>query len=902
MADDPATPTSTKAPIGPGDGRGDGHDGSHHGDREDRGQDRGQDRSKEGPRRDRHEVSSDDGSDPEQTATTGSVRLKAGGATALAAGAILDSRYQVEAVIGEGGSGTVFRAWDRVLGEPVAVKILHPARANEKSWIKRLAREVKVARAIRHPNVCRVFELGHADGHWFVTMELAEGGTLRQQFGDRSAAAERPPGDRPAAVLRPFSERLDDVRAVCAGLAAIHAVGIIHRDVTPQNVLRMTDGRLVISDFGLAIENDDNTTVHGGTPAYMPPEASMGERSDQRSDVWQLGALLHEILFGRRAEWDRSARGVTMKWPLPDSASPVEEELARLCADCLAQDPALRPASAMVVAGRLVAAELARPRSWPARVWPRYRKLGRRLRALRIPLALAMLAVIAVRGAQLLLRPALCRSAPDKIAGIWDPRTKALVRRAFAGTHRPYAGEAFWSVNRTVERYLDAWSGMYVEACQATHVRGEQSSEVLDLRMSCLDERLSGLRALSQIFTRADGEVVGKAVSAAGALGSLDRCSDVKLLRSMVQPSEDPQVRGQVDGLRRRLAEVKATRDTGRIKDALGMSTDLVAAARRLDDRPVLAEAEATQGELQTVAGDPKEAEKTLQEAFWTAEAARDDQLKAEVSAYLIEAVGYRQGRYDEAEKWVRQTQATLQRLGGHERLQAWVQNDVGVLYHTQGKYPEALAAYHRALELAERALPAGDPDIARPLGNLAMALSESGRPAEALDPNQRAIDIFRQAFGAAHPEVATHMSNRGEILNALGRWREAREPFLAALAIWTREFPADHPFVGDTLNGIGQSFLGEAEPQNAIAPFERALAIREKSALDPARLAETRFGLARALAESGQDPARALVLATLARSTYEERPDWRAKAAVVNGWLASRLSPPVRISAARLR
>ena len=146
--------------------------------------------------------------------------------------------------MGQGGSGNVFRAWDRVLGEPVAVKILHPDRAREKSWIKRLAREVKVARAIRHPNVCRVFDLGRADGHWFVTMELAAGGTLRALLREAGGAAQE-------AAAR---ERLVDARAICAGLAAIHAVGIVHRDVTPQNVLRMTDGRLVISDFGLAIE------------------------------------------------------------------------------------------------------------------------------------------------------------------------------------------------------------------------------------------------------------------------------------------------------------------------------------------------------------------------------------------------------------------------------------------------------------------------------------------------------------------------------------------------------------------------------------------------------------------------------------------------------------------------
>ena len=263
-------------------------------------------------------------------------------ATGLKAGSVLDSRFQIEATIGEGGSGQVFRAWDRVLGEPIALKILRPDRAREKSWIKRLAREVKVARAIRHPNVCRVFDLGNADGHWFVSMELAPGGTLRDTLT--------------ADKTRGMAERLADARAVSAGLAAIHMVGITHRDVTPQNVLRMGDGRLVLSDFGLAIEGAD-TTVHGGTPRYMAPETAMGQRPDQRSDVWQLGSILHELLFDRRPEWDVTPRGIILREPSRPAAPALQRALARLCRDCLAQNPTDRPPNAIEVSAILTSVE-----------------------------------------------------------------------------------------------------------------------------------------------------------------------------------------------------------------------------------------------------------------------------------------------------------------------------------------------------------------------------------------------------------------------------------------------------------------------------------------------------------------------------------------------------------------
>src|SRR6185312_583032 len=256
---------------------------------------------------------------------------------------VLGSRFQIEAAIGQGGSGQVFRAWDRVLGEPVALKILRPDRAQEKGWIKRLAREVKVARAIRHPNVCRVFDLGNVDEHWFVSMELASGGTLRDTLR--------------AEPERPLSDRLADARAVCAGLGAMHTVGIVHRDVTPQNLLRMVDGRLVLSDFGLAIEGGV-TTVHGGTPSYMAPETAMGQRPDQRSDVWQLGSVLHEIFFGRRPAWDNGPRGMRLKEPASSGASLLLKELAGLCRACLATNPSNRPGSATEAAARLAALEM----------------------------------------------------------------------------------------------------------------------------------------------------------------------------------------------------------------------------------------------------------------------------------------------------------------------------------------------------------------------------------------------------------------------------------------------------------------------------------------------------------------------------------------------------------------
>jgi serine/threonine protein kinase len=252
----------------------------------------------------------------------------------IARGTVLAGRYQVEAVIGKGGSGIVLRAFDRVTQLAVAVKLLKPELAADPRWIERFSRELRLARQIQHPNVCRVFDIGQADGHWFITMELATAGTLRDSFERNDNA-------------RTVDQRLEDIRAVLAGLGAIHAAGIVHRDVKPDNFLRMADGRLVLSDFGLATNPSDASVVSilVGTPSYMAPEVVLGEQASFSSDIWSLGVVMHEILFGRRPEWTQGKyrRAVPISKRATD---PRERAITFLIEECVHYDIADRPRDA----------------------------------------------------------------------------------------------------------------------------------------------------------------------------------------------------------------------------------------------------------------------------------------------------------------------------------------------------------------------------------------------------------------------------------------------------------------------------------------------------------------------------------------------------------------------------
>ncbi|MRG95613.1 serine/threonine-protein kinase [Polyangium spumosum] len=206
----------------------------------------------------------------------------------LPIGRVLAGRYEIRARLGAGGMGAVYRAHDHELDEDVALKVVLPERLDEPKTLERLRAEVKIARKITHPNVCRVFDLAEDAGLFFLTMELIEGSTLRELIAAGAIAPAR---------------ALDLLQQVTDGVAAAHEAGIVHHDLKPENVLLRRDDRCVVADFGLARGPENSQSVAGsgfaGTPAYMSPEQVRAEPIDVRSDVFTLGILGFELLTGK---------------------------------------------------------------------------------------------------------------------------------------------------------------------------------------------------------------------------------------------------------------------------------------------------------------------------------------------------------------------------------------------------------------------------------------------------------------------------------------------------------------------------------------------------------------------------------------------------------------------------
>ncbi len=253
---------------------------------------------------------------------------------------VLGARYEIIAMLGAGGMGNVYRAHDRELDEEVAIKVLHPQIAAAPGSLERFRREVKLARRVTHPNVARVFDIGEHGDEKIITMELVDGESL-------SSLLER------ERVL-PSARAIDITCAICAGVSAAHAAGVVHRDLKPDNVLLAKDGRVVVTDFGIARAvshaSDDAKTMGGfvGTPAYVAPEQVEGTAVDHRADVYALGEILYEMLVGDRPWQGETAMAVAaarLLRPPPDprvGAPSVPPKLAEIVLRCMARSPSDR--------------------------------------------------------------------------------------------------------------------------------------------------------------------------------------------------------------------------------------------------------------------------------------------------------------------------------------------------------------------------------------------------------------------------------------------------------------------------------------------------------------------------------------------------------------------------------
>jgi tetratricopeptide (TPR) repeat protein/predicted Ser/Thr protein kinase len=825
--------------------------------------------------------------------------------------------------------GVVYAAYDPELDRKIAIKLLRPSAASA-SDRTRLLREAQAMARLQHPNVIAVHDVGTFEDQVFVAMEYVEGETLTAWL----------------AQPRSWRESLAALREAGRGLAAAHAAGIVHRDFKPDNVLVGKDGRMRVLDFGLARAQDDpaeagskpnllggsapgaldtpltRTGTVLGTPAYMAPEQFHGDATDARSDQFGFCIAVYQALYGER---------------------PFEGNNLLTLAKATAEGRVRPEPTGSRVPGWLRQIVLRGLRARPEERWPSMEALltalarepeAARRRWLAVAGTLVGLSALGVGYRAVRERQqGMCAGAEARLSGVWDDARKQAVHAAFAATGKSYAEPVFRSASFALDAYARKWTSMRSDACEATKVRREQSDDLLDLRMQCFENRREELQALTDLFTKADGQILEKATQAAEGLSRLEDCSRASTLRAP-RPPVDPSVRAQVVSLRKQLARAKALLPAGKYEEGLRIAQATADAAEKLRYRPLQAETLVMLGTFQHRRGDYAKAEGTFREGALAAEAAGDFGAMTDSSVSLLKLVGYELARIPEGHEWARRAAADLEYLGRDELRSAELFDALGALLGREGKHEESLALHRKALPLFEKELGPGasdtlgtrynvgleldnvgrseealaqqretlsiqektlgadHPDLAETHSGLGTVLDHLGRREEALAELRRGLALAEAALGPDHPELSMYFNNIGEELLELDRYDEASQQLRRALALAEKGLGPTHPDLAYELNGLGLAALGLRRPLEALPFLERALTLREREGerIEPALLAGTRFLLARALWESGQDRARARALATRARATYaadSARGTHPGRLAEVDAWLA---------------
>ncbi|HEY1813653.1 MAG TPA: protein kinase [Kofleriaceae bacterium] len=700
-------------------------------------------------------------------------------------------RYRVRALLGTGGMGQVYEAYDDELDRAIALKILRPEIASAAATLaERLRRESRLMAKVSHPSVITVYDAGREGDAVFVAMELVRGETLGAHL-----ARTRPAWREVLALFARAGE----------GLAAAHAAGIVHRDFKPDNVLVELDDerrakRLVVTDFGIARSganprdsapelgergvDDVRLTVTGaavGTPAYMPPEQLEGRVVDARADVFAFAVSLWEALFDERPfagatiDQIRAAMATSPKPP----RGVVPARIVRVIERGLATDPDARWPDVRAMLDALAA----RPR-----------------RGRMIAIAAGLVAAIAI-AAVVTDAPARVRTAPPDACEI----ALADIARAYDPVREAMVGAALAADPAVQQRSL-ARIATTRGALAMTHsltCRAEPAASAAT--MACLDARRVEL-----VGYIADVIADGPRWADRLALTIMEptRCLNAPPGLTIATVPDDPVLRRRVTALREREFAVEDERDRGDFTHALADAPRILADATPLWP---LAHAEALYllGTVQSFGGSTAVSQVTLREAAAVAESAHDDGIAAGAWDMLGLSSSSDEGSTERGLEYLTYARAAIDRLGHPDELEVEWLYAQGMALVNANRFPDAEAMLRRALAIAQSTQPQMRARVIQGLGYL---YEDQGRYEDAIAQYRIAIAIPpAHAGGEVNAQIAFREQFASDLSSA-GHDDEAIRVAREGVAIADRSLGSDnldrwlaHGNLAQTLDGAGQ-------------------------------------------------------------------------------------------------
>ena len=736
-------------------------------------------------------------------------------------------RYVALTELGAGAMGVVWAAYDPELDRKLAIKLLKSRTADPRSRA-RLQREAQALAKLGHPNVVAVYDVGVHRDLLFVAMEHVAGQTL----GNWMRAASAP---------RPWRELLRVFDAAGRGLAAAHAVGLVHRDFKPDNVMLGDDGRVRVMDFGLArteLDADDHdahasaesiedsqpdhrltrTGTIMGTPLYMPIEQHEGRPADARSDQFSFCVALWEALYGQRPFVghnivelrDAIGHGRVSE---PPRGSSVPVWLRRVVERGLAVQATRRWPNMTALLDALADDPAVRRRRW---------LVGSGL----VGLLAGLVGVLLSTPDQEQQHADVCAGLDAKLDGVWDAERRGAVQTAMLATRVERAPAIWAAVEQQLDAYTRAWVAGRVEACQATQ-RGEQSSELLDLRMACLDERLAHVRALVDELESADADMLDKITQAANDLPRLDRCTDIDALRSAVAPPDDPAIAARVRELEEQLIEAETKRQLARLPEGLATADAVVLAAAQIEYEPLVALASLQQARMLESLGHYERSVAALELAYDAALAQRMLEEAAMAASLLMDMTGNRLGQVERGQCWATNANP-LSRAATSQGARVTFLDGVAALAYARGHYAEARNYYEERLRIDEVEYGTDYPELLHTLSNLGLVLIEQGEFDDARRHLERAL-IVGAPLGDEHPAIATALYQLAKVELHDGNLVEARSDLLRALAIREHMLGPQHPNLAGVLISLAEVALQEGRLDEAREFNDRARTLIEQ-------------------------------------------------------------------------
>lgn len=765
-------------------------------------------------------------------------------------------RYEVLEKLGQGSMGVVYAAYDPELDRRVALKLLraHAGVSPEDGRHVRLQREAQALARLIHPNVVAVHDVGTFEDRVFVAMEYVDGGTLREWIAQ---------GDQEP---RPWAQLRETFVAAGRGLAAVHAAGIVHRDFKPDNVLIGRDGRVRVTDFGLAQlaqeqpepqpETDSEppvtrdrrvsgdvtasraslteTGVMVGTPAYMAPEQFRGAASSAASDQFSYCTALYEALYAERPfpakDLTQLVAKVMRGEPSPPPRRAVPAGVRRAVLKGLSRDPSQRFADMDALL-----AELSNDRA----------RTRRRV-------AVACLGASLGAGA---LWVALDNGPPpctgDGLRETWHQHAANQARDAFAATQVPYA-EVTWSrVEPRLDAYVDRWAQLSLQSC--TEFRSGAKPRLAVARANCLASRRRAVEASVALFLDPDKQTVRNAHNVVTGLGSPQECAqDEHLVQAQTPPPAPDQLVAAAQH-RRSLARAIATGVAGHHAAAVEQLKQLHPQVTELGYLPLMAEVVVARGRLLAQAGKPEGLE-LLYEGVALATEARDPELAARgwvQLVYVLMLFGQDDAGLRRA---LRQSEAAVDAHNDARLRVGWLVVRASV-EQNQGKPEVALASYSEALALYEqRGDRFGAATVRLRIARLGIYL---GRIQAAKAELEQVLAVMSQEYGAQHPDTADAHSALGELFSKQLNYAKAEAALRLAADGLEQSMGPKHPDTAMAQASLALVLVKAGKVDEAVELGEEALAVMLEvvGATHPA-VAWVRQVLADVYADAGRDQA----------------------------------------------